>query len=108
LKDLFILIKKINLYNFSFLLIKKNIFDYDYLPLLSSFSLVFSGLFWRFSIYYLFEKSLAGLLFAGFTLGSFSGTLFNLILGPAYLNANIKLSKKIKYLILLSLQFIHY
>ena len=101
LKDLFILIKKINLHNFSFLLIKKKVLYYDYLPSLSSFSLVFSGLFWRFSIYYLFEKSLAGLLFAGFTLGSFSGTLFNLILGPAYLNANIKLSKKIKYLILL-------
>ena len=99
LKKFFFLIKKINMYNLLFYSFKKYTKNYLYSALLSSFSLVFSGLFWRFSIYYLFEKSIAGLLFAGFTLGSFSGTLFNIILGPAYLKANIKIGKKIKYLI---------
>jgi hypothetical protein len=100
LKKFFFLIKKININNLLFYSFNKYTKDYLYSPLLSSFSLVFSGLFWRFSIYYLFEKSIAGLLFAGFTLGSFSGTLFNIILGPAYLKANIKIGKKIKYIIL--------
>ena len=99
LKDLLLLIKNINLHNFSFFLVKKYITNFRYSPLLSSFSLVFSGIFWRFSIYHLFEKSLAGLLFAALTLGSFSGTLFNLILGPAYLKTNIRLSRRIKYFI---------
>jgi hypothetical protein len=94
-----LIIKNINLYNFSFFFIKKYIKNFRYPPILSSFSLVFSGLFWRFSIYYLFEKSVAGLLFAAFTIGSFSGTLFNLILGPAYVNTKIKLSREIKFFI---------
>jgi hypothetical protein len=98
LKKSFFLLKKINLLN-SLFLFKKYTQNYVFSPILSSFSLVLSGLFWRFSIYYLFEKSVAGLLFAGLTLGSFSGTLFNLILGPAYLKANIKIGKKIKFFI---------
>ena len=99
LKKFFFLIKEINIHNLLFYSFKKFAKNFLYSPLLSSFSLVFSGLFWRFSIYYLFEKSIAGLLFAGLTLGSFSGTFFNLILGPAYLKANIKIGKKLKYLI---------
>jgi hypothetical protein len=47
----------------------------------------------------LFEKSIAGLLFAGFTIGSFSGTLFNLILGPAYVDTKVKINRKIKFFI---------
>ena len=99
------IIKNINLHNFSFFLVKKYIGNFRYSPLFSSFSLVFSGIFWRFSIYYLFEKSVAGLLFAAFTLGSFSGTLFNLILGPAYVNINIRLSKRIKFFIFIVFVF---
>jgi glycosyltransferase involved in cell wall biosynthesis len=99
LKDFLLVIKNINLHNFSFFLVKKYIRNFKYSPILSSFSLVFSGMFWRFSIYYLFEKSLAGLLFAAFTLGSFLGTLFNLILGPAYVNTNIRLSRRMKFYI---------
>jgi glycosyltransferase involved in cell wall biosynthesis len=106
LKDFLLVIKNINLHNFSFFLVKKYIRNFKYSPVLSSFSLVFSGIFWRFSIYYLFEKSVAGLLFAAFTLGSFSGTLFNLILGPAYVNINLRLSRRIKFFILIVFVFI--
>jgi len=101
LKDFLLIIKNINLHNFSFFFVKKYIVNFSYYPLFSSFSQVFSGLFWRFSIYYLFEKSVAGLLFAGYTLGSFSGTLFNSILGPAYIKAKIKLGRKTKFFIFL-------
>jgi glycosyltransferase involved in cell wall biosynthesis len=106
LKDLLLIIKNINLHNFSYFFIKKYIKNFRYSPMLSSFSLVFSGLFWRFSIYNLFEKSVAGLLFAAFTLGSFSGTLFNLILGPAYVNAKINLSRRVKFFIFMCFLFI--
>lgn len=106
LKDFLLVIKNINLHNFSFFLVKKYIVNFRYSPLFSSFSMVFSGIFWRFSIYYLFEKSVAGLLFTAFTLGSFSGTLFNLILGPSYVNTNIRLSKKIKFFIFIVFVFI--
>jgi glycosyltransferase involved in cell wall biosynthesis len=106
LKDFLLIIKNINLHNFSFFLVKKYIGNFRYSPLFSSFSLVFSGIFWRFSIYYLFEKSVAGLLFAAFTLGSFSGTLFNLILGPAYMNTNIRLGGRIKFFIFIVFVFI--
>ena len=106
LKDFLLIIKNINLHNFSFFLAKKYIENYKYSPLYSSFSQVFSGIFWRFSIYYLLEKSVAGLLFAAFTLGSFSGTLFNLILGPAYMNTKIRLGRKIKFFIFMVFVFI--
>jgi hypothetical protein len=101
-----LIIKNINLHNFSFFLVKKYIGNFRYSPLISSFSVVFSGIFWRFFIYYLFEKSLAGLLFAAITLGSFSGTLFNLILGPSYMNTNIRLSRRIKFFIFIVFVFI--
>jgi glycosyltransferase involved in cell wall biosynthesis len=63
---------------------------------LSSFFLIFSGLFWRVFIYNFFEKSVAGSLFTAFSIGSFPGTFFNLILGPAYFRNKILLNKKIK------------
>ena len=106
LKYFLLIIKNINLHNFSFFLVKKYIGNFRYSPLISSLSLVFSGIFWRFFIYYFFEKSLAGLLFAALTLGSFSGTLFNLILGPSYMNTNIRLSRRIKFFIFIVFVFI--
>jgi len=106
LKNFLLIIKNINLHNFSFFLVKTYIENFRYSPLISSFSLVFSGIFWRFYIYYLFDKSVAGLLFAAFTIGSFSGTLFNLILGPAYMNAQIKLNRKTKLFIFIVFVFI--
>jgi glycosyltransferase involved in cell wall biosynthesis len=99
LKYFLLVIKNINFHNFLFYNVKMYIRNLQYFAILSSFSQVFSGVFWRFSIYYLYEKSVAGLLFAGFTLGSFSGTLFNLILGPAYVNMKVKLNRKIKFFI---------
>lgn len=63
---------------------------------LSSFFIIFSGLFWRVFIYNFFEKSVAGSLFAALSIGSFPGTFFNLILGPSYFRNKILLNKKIK------------
>jgi glycosyltransferase involved in cell wall biosynthesis len=105
-KDFLLILKNINLNKFSFFFLKKHIINFSFSPLFSSFSLVFSGLFWRFSIYSLFEKSIAGLLFAGYTLGSFSATLFNLILGPAYIKTKIKLGRKTKFFVFLLFSFI--
>ena len=67
---------------------------------LSSFFLIFSGLFWRVFIYNFFEKSVAGSLFAAFSIGSFPGTFFNLILGPTYFRNKIVLNKKIKLILI--------
>ena len=106
IKSFLLIIKNFNLYNHSLFLFKKYIRNFKYSPFISSFSLVFSGVFWRFYIYYLLEKSLAGLLFAAFTLGSFSGTLFNLILGPAYVNTKIRLGREIKFFIFIIFVFI--
>ena len=106
LKDFLLIIKNINSNSFSFFLVKKYIRNFRYSALFSSFSQVLSGIIWRFSIYYLFEKSVAGLLFAAFTIGSFSGTFFNLILGPAYVNAKIGLSRMIKFFIFIGFIFI--
>ena len=44
----------------------------------SSFSVIISSFVWRIMIYYIFDKSLAGIFFACFSIGSFPGTLFNI------------------------------
>ena len=36
-------------------------------------------------IYFIFNKSIAGIFFACFSIGSFPGTLFNSVIGPAYI-----------------------
>ena len=48
--------------------------------IISSFSLNFSNLIWRFSILILAGKSIAGLLFGSYALGSFFGTLYSNII----------------------------
>ena len=50
--------------------------------IISSFSLNFSNLIWRFSILLLAGKSIAGLLFGSYALGSFFGTLYSNIIAP--------------------------
>ena len=50
--------------------------------IISSFSLNFSNLIWRFSILILAGKSIAGLLFGSYALGSFFGTLYSNIVAP--------------------------
>ena len=79
----------------------KEIFDLNIksIAFLSSFSIIISSFAWRIIIYYIFDKSLAGIFFACFSIGSFPGTLFNAVIGPAFIKQNIILSKKFKNLI---------
>jgi hypothetical protein len=63
---------------------------------LSSFSIVISSFAWRMMIYFTFDKSIAGVFFACFSVGSFPGTVFNSVVGPAFIKQKIQLSKKFK------------
>ncbi len=63
---------------------------------LSSFSIVISSFIWRIIIYFLFDKSLSGIFFACFSIGSFPGTVFNTIIGPTFIKENIYISKFLK------------
>jgi hypothetical protein len=64
----------------------------------SSFSVIISSFAWRIMIYYIFDKSLAGIFFACFSIGSFPGTLFNSVIGPAFIKQKIEISNTIKKL----------
>ncbi len=64
----------------------------------SSFSIIISSFAWRIMIYYIFDKSLAGIFFACFSVGSFPGTLFNSVIGPAFIKQKIEVSNTIKKL----------
>lgn len=61
--------------------------------IISSFFLNFSNLIWRFSIFALAGKSVAGLLFGSYALGSFFGTIYYNILGPRLHSKRIFFSK---------------
>ncbi len=63
---------------------------------LSSFAIVISSFVWRIVIYFLFDKSLAGIFFACFSIGSFPGTVFNTIIGPTFVKENIFISRSLK------------
>lgn len=65
---------------------------------LSSFAIVISSFVWRIVIYFLFDKSLAGIFFACFSIGSFPGTVFNTIIGPTFVKEKIYISKYLKIL----------
>jgi hypothetical protein len=67
----------------------------------SSFSIIISSFAWRIMIYYIFDKSLAGIFFACFSFGSFPGTLFNAVIGPAFIKSNIKIPNLLKKIFLL-------
>jgi len=67
----------------------------------SSFSIIISSFAWRIMIYYIFDKSLAGIFFACFSFGSFPGTLFNAVIGPAFIKSNIQISKGLKIIFLM-------
>ena len=64
----------------------------------SSFSIIISSFAWRIMIYYIFDKSLAGIFFACFSIGSFPGTLFNSVIGPAFIKQKIEIPNIIKKL----------
>jgi hypothetical protein len=66
----------------------------------SSFSIIISSFAWRIMIYYIFDKSLAGIFFACFSFGSFPGTLFNAVIGPAFIKSNIQISSGLKKIFL--------
>ena len=66
----------------------------------SSFSIIISSFAWRIMIYYIFDKSLAGIFFACFSFGSFPGTLFNAVIGPAFIKSNIQITKGLKSIFL--------
>ena len=72
----------------------------------SSFSIIISSFAWRIMIYYIFDKSLAGIFFACFSFGSFPGTLFNAVIGPAFIKSNIQISKGLKIIFLMLFIFV--
>ena len=100
LKNLF----KINFSNFNLEQILK--INLKNIAFLSSFSLIISSFAWRIIIYLIFEKPLAGIFFACFSVGSFPGTLFNSVIGPAFVRQNIILSKTIKKMIYLTFMIV--
>ncbi len=66
---------------------------------LSSFSIVISSFAWRMMIYFTFDKSLAGVFFACFSIGSFPGTVFNSVVGPAFIKQKIRISNYLKFIL---------
>ena len=68
---------------------------------LSSLSIVISSFAWRIMIYFYFDKALAGVFFACFSVGSFPGTLFNAIIGPTYIKDKINLPNNLKKVFLI-------
>ena len=66
---------------------------------LSSFSIVISSFAWRLMIYFTFDKSLAGVFFACFSIGSFPGTVFNSVIGPAFIKQKIRINNYLKLIL---------
>lgn len=97
----------INFQNFSIWKLS-NVFKFD-LSYFSSFFLNISSFIWRFFVFSTFEKSLAAILYACFSLGSFPGTVFNNIIGPTYVKNKIKinaiLNQFLKILIIITIIF---
>ena len=56
--------------------------------------MISSSFLWRLFIFNYFSKSISGLIFAAFSIGSFPGTLFNSIIGPIVVRDKIKLPEK--------------
>ena len=94
----------VNYYKFNqknFNLNLKNIYllNIRTIAFLSSFSIVISSFAWRIMIYFTFDKSIAGVFFACFSIGSLPGTVFNSVIGPAFIKQKIRLSNNLKVLI---------
>ena len=49
-------------------------------------------------IYFIFNKSIAGIFFLVFSIGSFPGTLFNSVIGPAYIKKKMRIPNILKRL----------
>ena len=75
---------------------------------ISSFSIIVSSFIWRLAIFYIFDKSIAGIFFACFSIGSFPGTFFNSVIGPTYIKQNIILPNTIKFIFMFILLILIY
>ena len=103
-------------YNFKEKKLKKiNIFyllqNFKKLALLSSISNIIAVLIWRYSIYFTYDKKLAGIMIAAFSVASFPGTLVNNIVGPSFVKLKLKKFflksiKNILYIALISLMIL--
>ena len=98
------ILTKVEKFNFNYI-IKLNL---KTIAFLSSFSIIISSFAWRIMIYYIFNKSLAGIFFACFSIGSFPGTFFNSVIGPAYIKQKIEIPKIIKNILYLFFIFIFF
>ena len=79
--------------NFISLIFKLNI---QTIAFVSSFSIIISSFAWKIMIYFIFNKSLAGIFFACFSIGSFPGTLFNSVIGPAFIKNKMQIPNLLK------------
>ncbi len=59
----------------------------------SSLSIISSSFIWRLLIFTFFERSIAGIFYACFSIGSFPGTLFNSVIGPTFIKKKIEFNK---------------
>ena len=94
-----------SLINFSKIkIVRKNLINFIFdlnirtIAFLSSFSIIISSFAWKIMIYYIFNKSLAGIFFACFSVGSFPGTLFNSVIGPTFIKKKMKIPNLFKKL----------
>ena len=88
----FISVKKENLIKFVLQL------NLQTIAFLSSFTVIISSLIWKITIYFIFDKSLAAVYFACFSIGSFPGTLFNSVIGPNFIKKKITVPQILKKL----------
>ncbi len=63
--------------------------NFKKLALLSSISNIIAVLIWRYSIYFTYDKKMAGIMIAAFSVASFPGTLTNNIVGPSFVKLKI-------------------
>ena len=82
--------------------------NFKKLALLSSISNIIAVLIWRYSIYFTYDKKMAGIMIAAFSVASFPGTLTNNIVGPSFVKLKIgkhflSIIKNVLYVSLLSL-----
>ena len=66
--------------------------NFKRLALLSSISNIIAVLIWRYSIYFTYDKKIAGIMIAAFSVASFPGTLANNIVGPSFVKLKIRKS----------------
>mgnify|MGYP001191027513 FL=1 len=76
----------------------RNIQKYNY-AFLSSSSMIVANFISRFTIFYSIDKTLAGIIFSAYAIGSFPGTIFNNTFGPTLIKNKIKLNRSVSYIL---------